>query len=148
MNVTHIKAVTIVKTVHRDKTTYAFRLGRWQYPMACIRQYVKHFPMAPHAHVIAKLQGHAHHPYTTQQMIGMGMCDKEVMNTVIGYACPFQLYQNAVAAASIDKQQRPSLAMKSETGVIASGNKCAARSQHSDIVICLHVICHLVLCHS
>ena len=34
MNVTHIKAVAIVKTVHSNKTTYAFRLGRWQYPMA------------------------------------------------------------------------------------------------------------------
>ena len=50
------------------------------------------------------LHYHSHHPYHSEHVVGMGMCNEEVMDIVDCHSCRRQLTQNTVSTTGINHQ--------------------------------------------
>ena len=98
-------------------------------------QQAKHLLMAPYMQRMMKLQGHAHHPYAAQKMVGVGMGHEEVVDILAPHTGLFQLREHPIAPTGIHHQHRPATAMQCEARVVASGGKCIACTENGDIVV-------------
>lgn len=71
----------------------------------------------------------AYHPYNSHDVVGVAMCDKEVMHLLDGNASPVKLTKDAVATTGIDHHPAAGC-LQPEAGVIASCAHGIARAQH------------------
>lgn len=53
---------------------------------------------------IVELQGHAHHPHATQQVVGVRVGNEEVVNAIVSNTGSLHLRENAIPASRIHKQ--------------------------------------------
>ena len=81
------------------------------------------------------MQSHAHHPHATQQMVSVGMGNKQVVDIFTPHTSTLQLSEHTIAPTGIHHQHCSIVAMQCEAGVVASGSKCVTRSKHGDVVI-------------
>ena len=79
--------------------------------------------------LVDRLRHKADHPHHTQQMVGVCMRDKQVVQMAGRQTGILQLAQNTVAAAGID-QQKVLLFLQGKAGIVAAGHHGVACAQH------------------
>ena len=128
-----VDLVAVVHLVKKHAPADLSILLRREHVLQIEIQYAQHFLMAPHMKFTAELSGkmaldkHANHPYHPQDMVGMGVGDKNVVYVATTDARPLQLGEYAIAAASVDEQKVLTI-VHHKTGVVAPRNEGVPRS--------------------
>ena len=95
--------------------------------------------MAPDPKGIVELECHTHYPDAAQQMVGMGMGNKEVADVLATYSSPFKLGKDTITATCINKQNLL-FTMKCKASVVASGGQSIASTKHrNEVLLVMHI---------
>ena len=141
----HLESVSVGKAVEQYLRTYESVVFLVQGHSADGGYHIHHLAVAIHVEhpVVAlfkhMLHYHSHHPYHSEHVVGMGMCNEEVMDIIDGDSSLGQLSQDTVSATGINHQPvAPRL--HHETGVVAARHRGATRAEHDYSVFFFHIL--------
>ena len=117
--------------------------------------YLHHLVVSIHVQqslVTLALCHHSDYPDHTQHMVGMRMCNEEVMNIRNLNIHLLQLREDSVSSARIHQHQSAG-SLEQKTGIINLGNRSISRSEHRNLIhlfaifVMIHILFYLNLPH-
>jgi len=139
LHVANTEMIAIMQLMQQYNATYTFCLMLWQYLLADIGQNVKHLPVAVYVEWFGrlKLQSHAHHPYHTENMVGVRVGNEQVMYVLALNSSLLKLLKDSVATSSVH-HQLTSLTTQDKAGVVTPCCQGIACAKEYDVCLFAH----------